>query len=289
MKIGILGPEGTFSDKAYMEYCKKIGVELQGEYYPTIDEVFEAVCSDNDMGADESCDLCIVPIENTLDGYVQRTLDLLLEKNVCIIDENKVSVQFSLVGNVDSLEEINTLYVQFKANGQCRQFINSLKGAKIISTESNMESYYKLGDEKGAAAIVPHHIAVKETNRFVVENVTDSDHNHTRFLIVKKGMAKDNKAMNQPTNPQVKEKVRVPIYVMPVEDRPGILFEILKSFNDNKINMISIMSRPTKQELGTYNFYIEIDGRLERLDVILDTLEDIKKSSDVKVLGVYKE
>ncbi len=289
MKIGILGPEGTFSDKAYMEYCRKIGVELQGEYYPTIDEVFEAVCSDNDMEADESCDLCIVPIENTLDGYVQRTLDLLLEKNVCIIDENKVSVQFSLVGNVDSLEEINTLYVQFKANGQCRQFINSLKGAKIISTESNMESYYKLGDEKGAAAIVPHHIAVKETDRFVVENVTDSDHNHTRFLIVKKGMAKDNKAMNQPTNPQAKEKVRVPIYVMPVEDRPGILFEILKSFNDNKINMISIMSRPTKQELGTYNFYIEIDGRLERLDVILDTLEDIKKSSDVKVLGIYKE
>lgn len=289
MKIGILGPEGTFSDKAYMEYCKKIGAELQGEYYPTIDEVFEAVCSDNDMGNEESCDLCIVPIENTLDGYVQRTLDLLLEKNVCIIDENKVSVQFSLVGNVKSLDEIKTLYVQFKANGQCRQFINSLKGAKIISTESNMESYYKLGDEEGAAAIVPHHIAVKETGRFVVENVTDSDHNHTRFLIVKKGLAKDNKATNEPTNPNAKEKVRVPIYVMPVEDRPGILFELLKSFNDNKINMISIMSRPTKQELGTYNFYIEIDGRMERLDVILDTLDEIRKSSDVKVLGIYKE
>ena len=54
-------------------------------------------------------------------------------------------------GVVKSLDEIKTLYVQFKANGQCRQFINSLKGAKIISTESNMESYYKLGDEEGAA------------------------------------------------------------------------------------------------------------------------------------------
>lgn len=289
MKIGILGPEGTFSDKAYMEYCKKIGYQLEGEYYPTIDEVFEAVCSDNSMEAEETCDLCIVPIENTLDGYVQRTLDLLLEKNVCIIDENKVSVQFSLVGNVRSLEEIKTLYVQFKANGQCRRFINSLHGAKIVSTESNMESYYKLGTEKGAAAIVPHHIAIKEKNRFVVENVTDSDHNHTRFLVVKKGEAKDNKAVNEPSNPEVRQKVRVPIYVMPVEDRPGILFEILKSFNDNKINMISIMSRPTKQELGTYNFYIEIDGRMERLDVILNTLEDIRKSSDVKILGIYKE
>lgn len=289
MKIGILGPEGTFSDKAYMEYEKKIGHQLEGEYFQTIDEVFEAVCSGRESDDTELCQLAIVPIENTLDGYVQRTLDLLLEKDVCIIDENKVPVKFSLIGNVSSLEEITTLYVQFKANGQCRQFINSLKGAKIISTESNMESYYKLGDEKGAAAIVPHHIAVKETEKFVVENVTDSDHNHTRFLIIKKGKAKDNQAVNQPSSLSEKPRVRVPIYVMPVEDRPGILFEILQNFNDHKINMISIMSRPTKQELGTYNFYIEIDGSMERLDVILDTLNQIEKSSDVKILGIYKE
>lgn len=289
MKIGILGPEGTFSDKAYLEYEKKINQELTGVYYPTIDEVFEAVCSDNDLDLQEQCDLCIVPVENTLDGYVQRTLDLLLEKKVCIIDENTVPVQFSLVGNVESLEEITTLYVQFKANGQCRQFINSLKGAKIISTESNMESYYRLGEDKGSAAIVPHHIAVKETDRFVVENVTDSDHNHTRFLVVKKGEARDNKAVNQPTNIAESVRVRVPIYVMPVEDRPGMLFEILQSFYDRKINMISIMSRPTKQELGTYNFYIEIDGKMDRLDIILDTMQDIKKNNDVKILGIYKE
>lgn len=289
MKIGILGPEGTFSDKAYMEYERKIGQQLEGEYFQTIDEVFEAVCSSDEDKDSELCQLAIVPIENTLDGYVQRTLDLLLEKDVCIIDENKVAVQFSLVGNVNSLDEITTLYVQFKANGQCRQFINSLKGAKIISTESNMESYYKLADEKGAAAIVPHHIAAKEKDRFVVENVTDSDHNHTRFLIIKKGQARENKAINQPTNPDCKIRVRVPIYVMPVGDRPGMLFEILKNFNDRRINMISIMSRPTKQELGTYNFYIEIDGSMERLDIILETLQDIKKNNDVKILGIYKE
>lgn len=289
MKIGILGPEGTFSDKAYMEYEKKIGQQLQGQYFQTIDDVFGAVCSSDGTMDEELCQLAIVPIENTLDGYVQRTLDLLLEKDVCVVDENKVAVQFSLVGNVSSLEEISTLYVQFKANGQCRQFINSLKGAKIISTESNMESYYKLGDEKGAAAIVPHHIALKEKDRFVVENVTDSDHNHTRFLVIKKGQATDNKATNQPTNPNIKVRVRVPIYVMPVEDRPGMLFEILKDFNDRKINMISIMSRPTKHELGTYNFYIEIDGSMEKLDVILDTLQEIKKNNDVKILGIYKE
>ncbi len=289
MKIAILGPEGTFSDKAYLEYTKKIGENLQGQYYPTIDDVFEAVCSDNDMSAYEECELGIVPIENTLDGYVQRTLDLLLEKNVCIIDENMVPVQFSLVANVNSLEEIETLYVQFKANGQCRQFINSLSNTQIMSTNSNMESYYKLGDEAGVAAVVPKHIADKVSDRYVVENVTDSSYNHTRFLIFKKGDSKDNKAINNPTNPMAPVKVRVPIYVMPVEDRPGILFELLQSFYDKKINMISIMSRPTKQELGTYNFYIEIDGSLEQLDLILETLMYIKESNDVKILGIYKE
>ncbi len=289
MKIAILGPEGTFSDKAYLEYEKKIGENLQGQYYPTIDDVFEAVCSNKDMSAYEECELGIVPIENTLDGYVQRTLDLLLEKKVCIIDENMVPVQFSLVGNVENLNEINTLYVQFKANGQCRQFINSLSNAEIMSTNSNMESYYKLGNEKGASAIVPRHIADKVSDRFVVENVTDSNYNHTRFLIFKKGNPMDNKTVNAPTNPDAPVKVRVPIYVMPVGDRPGLLFELLQSFYDKKINMISIMSRPTKHELGTYNFYIEIDGNIEQLDVILDTIGHIKESNDVKILGIYKE
>ncbi len=289
MKIAILGPEGTFSDKAYLEYIKKIGKDLEGKYYPTIDDVFEAVCSDNDISAHEECELGIVPIENTLDGYVQRTLDLLLEKNVCIIDENMVPVQFSLVANVNRVEEIKTLYVQFKANGQCRQFINSLSNAEIMSTNSNMESYYKLGDEEGVSAIVPRHIADKVSDRFVLENVTDSSYNHTRFLIFKKGKADSNKVVNLPTKPEAPVKVRVPIYVMPVEDRPGILFELLQSFYDKKINMISIMSRPTKQELGTYNFYIEIDGRIEQLDEILDTLRHIKEKNDVKILGIYKE
>lgn len=282
-KIAVLGPKGTFCDNAYMEFdrvCKgTVGRGFAPEYCATIDEVFECV-------SNRTCEWGIAPIENTLDGYVQRTLDLLLEKDVHIVAENMVSVQFSLIGNVNSVEEIEQLYVQFKANGQCRNFINSLRNVAIITTESNMESYYRIGDAQGLAAIVPRHIAMQERDnmeQLVIENVTDATNNHTRFVIFKLGETDRTICCRE------SEKVRIPAYIMPKTDRPGILYEILRNFYEKHINLISIMSRPTKQELGTYNFYVEIEGRSEDLDVIFETLDNISKGNDIKILGVYGE
>lgn len=321
MKVAVLGPKGTFCDKAFAEYKIRYGEKLcmegraAGEpetlevtYCPTIDEVFELVCSPENES--DAAELGIVPIENTLDGYVMRTLDLLLEKEVRIIDENLVPVQFSLVANAGSREEIETIYVQFKANGQCRQFINSMKQVKLITTESNMESYYSIGDKKGAAAIVPKHIADAESGRFVIENVTDADKNYTRFVLFRRGSVENTRstaslaevvegAADRNTVDGVGQaekisashsgRVRIPVYIMPTVDRPGLLYAILRIFYEHQINLISIMSRPTKQEMGTYNFYIEIDGLREMLDTILDTLSQIEVYNDIKILGIYDE
>lgn len=283
MKIALLGPEGTFSDMAYMEYAKD--KSLQPVYCATIDEVFEQVCEK------EECEYGIVPIENTLDGYVMRTLDLILEEDVVILDENKVKVQFSLVGNVSGEEEIKQLFVQFKANGQCRKYINSLHGVKLVTTESNMESYYKIGDEPGNAAVVPMHVAADTEKKYVIDNITDADNNYTRFVIFKKGRV-DLKNVKKGEDTRTfleKQKIRIPVYIMPAVDKPGVLFEILREFYDKRINLLSIMSRPTKHEMGTYNFYIEIDGLYEVLDEIAITLNNIKKENDIKILGIYSE
>lgn len=292
MKIAVLGPQGTFSDKAYEQYVKlchdkNINNEYEAVYYPTIREAFKAVLASKD---DAEPMVGIVPIENTLDGYVMPTLDLLLEHDVRIIDETAVPVAFSLVGNVSSLDEIDTLYVQFKAFGQCKDFIDGLNNVKIVNTESNMESYYRIEDTVGAAAIVPTHIAKAEHKRFVHFDVTDSAYNHTRFVVFENGVvdAIEKFSMNLPGN-NTPEKIRIPVYIMPKEDRPGLLYEILKNFYDNKINLISIMSRPTKQELGTYNFYLEIDVMYERLQVVFDTLRLVQKNNKIKLLGVYEE
>lgn len=294
MKIAVLGPQGTFSDKAYEQYVKLCyeknnNVAYEAVYYPTIDDVFKAV-----LASKQSVEpmLGVVPIENTLDGYVMRTLDLLLERNVRILDEITVPVAFSLVGNVKSLDEIDTLYVQFKALGQCREFVNGLNNVKIVNTESNMESYYRIENKVGSAAIVPTHIAREEKECFVHFDVTDSDYNHTRFVVFQNGvvdaMNKDGLA-TELQRVKASDKVRIPVYIMPKEDRPGLLFEILKNFYDNRINLISIMSRPTKQELGTYNFYLEIDVLYERLQVVCDTLRLVQKNNKIKLLGIYKE
>ena len=184
--IAVLGPKGTFCDKSYEEYNKKYeaahGKSLEPLYCPTIDDVFEQLCTN------EACEYAVVPVENMLDGYVQRTLDLLLEKNVYIVDENQVAVQFSLLANTEKIEDIRKIYVQFKTNGQCRQFLHTLHDAEIVTTNSNMESYYKIQDEPGTAAIVPHHVIQADDARMLAEDVTDAKGNHTRFIILRKGV-----------------------------------------------------------------------------------------------------
>lgn len=84
-------------------------------------------------------------------------------------------------------------------------------------------------------------------------------------------------------------KIRVPVYIIPKDERPGVLFEILRSFYEKNINLISIMSRPTKQEMGTYNFYVEIEGEPSQAGMILETLSDISKRNGIKLLGIYPE
>lgn len=318
MKIAVLGPKGTFSDRAYIQYKVYYesniapGEELSPIYFSTIDEVFEHVCPDRAKEIEDLCDLGIVPIENTLDGYVLRTLDLLHEKDTWILDENMVEVQFSLVANAHSVEDIEKIYVQFKTNGQCRHFINSLPKAQIITTASNMDSYYKIEDKKGEAAIVPLHIArsdreglispldnqTSKNEHLIIDYVTDAEVNFTRFVVFKRDLstslsidhAKKRASKAARMAGEDKElKVRIPVYIMPATDRPGILYDILKEFYEKKVNLISIMSRPTKQEMGTYNFYIEIDGLYERIDIILETLDNIKKNNDIKILGIYGE
>lgn len=296
IKMAVLGPKGTFSDRAYIEYNKYYKENINSEevldpvYCSSIDEVFEQVCPDE---GEPMCELGIVPIENTLDGYVLRTLDLLHEKDTWIMDENLVEVQFSLVGNVASVDEIKKLYVQFKANGQCRKFINSLSNVEIITTESNMDSYYKIENNAGEAAIVPCHIA-KEDDRFTVDHVTDADVNFTRFIVFRKAhihadpVARLKRRLEE-SGFDDNQKIKIPVYIMPKIDRPGILFEILREFYENQINLISIMSRPTKQEMGTYNFYMDIDGIHGKREDILRALANIQGFNDIKVLGAYVE
>jgi len=271
-KIAVLGPKGTFSDSASMEYINKLDNKPTQVYYPTIDEAFYSI--------GKECQLGIIPVENTLDGFVQRTLDFLLEMDLYIESEVRIPVQFSLISNVEYLKDIRKLYVQFKASGQCRNFIDSLDDVSILTTQSNMESFNIVeGGNFGEGAIIPKHMLSCSNANFKIDNVTDSENNYTRFIIVRQGGIKCDLKNDK--------SIKVPLYIMPEGDKPGMLFEMLKEFSSKHINLVSIMSRPTKLNMGTYNFYLEIDGKYNQKDIIKESIKKMSKEYKLKVLGFY--
>lgn len=275
-KIAVLGPVGTFSECAAKKYIDAYHLDMEPIFYDSIDETFHAV--------GKECKYGLIPIENTLDGYVQRTLDLMLEMDVVVVDEIIVPVQFSLVSNAPDPAEIKKLHVQFKANGQCRSFINTLKGAKINITESNMESYNLAREgREGEAAIVPAHVDATGFAYFD-RNVTDMSDNYTRFIIVK-DMSHD--PGSRLKKPRREGTMKIPVFVSPLVDRPGMLFDILRTFNERRINLTAIMSRPTKKIMGTYHFYMEIDAYSEDFDTIMEAAKLIDVKYNLKIMGAY--
>lgn len=269
-KVAVLGPKGTFSESALNKYIEQSGKNLDICYFNSIPEVFKNIGNGSNIG--------IVPIENTLDGYVQRSIDSLMDLNLNILQEIVIPVSFSLVSNATDINNIKRLFVQFKAHGQCLKLIESLKDVEIITTNSNMESYNKVKDgNEFDGAIIPEHMYYN--CNFGIKNVTDSENNYTRFLILEPKGEVDFLDENK--------NIKVCLCIIPNIDRSGILYEILQEFYNNNINLCSIMSRPTKKNMGTYNFYIELSCTYYEKDIIFKTLSSLKNNYNVKVLGVY--
>ncbi len=271
MKLAVLGPSGTFSENAADKYIEKVCTKIDKVFYPSIPQAFFATGNE--------CDYGIVPVENTLDGYVQRSLDLLLEQDLHIIDEVIVPVKFSLISNVKRIEDIKKVYVQFKAHGQCLKVLNTLGDAEIVTTQSNVQSLEDFNaDDSPCCAVIPAHM-LKETDYYHIGDITDSKNNFTKFFVITKDKSNVTLIENR--------GIKVSLYIIPEIDRAGILYEILENFYKNKINLSSIISRPTKQNLGTYNFYIEISSNYQEKDKVINTLNSLEKIYSIKVLGIY--
>ncbi|UZQ51688.1 prephenate dehydratase [Clostridium kluyveri] len=271
-EIAVLGPSGTFSEFAAKKYIKKFNKNTKIVLYPTIKKVFDAI--------GKECELGIVPIENTLDGYVQITLDLLSQMNLYIINELVIPVQFSFVSNNLNVSHIKKIYVQFKTQGQCYNFLDQFTEVKIITTASNGECFEKV--KKGISeesSIIPRHILNAE-NRFPfsIENVTDSENNETRFIVISKNSIKYD----------INKSYKTSVIVMDAaDDKPGMFSKILNEFSEKNINLTSIMSRPTRRALGKYYFFIDIEGHYPKEKNIKQVIDKISENNTVKILGSY--
>jgi prephenate dehydratase len=271
-KLAVLGPAGTFSELAAKKYIKNIDNNMEIEFYSTITKAFNAV--------GKECEFGIIPIENTLDGYVQVALDLLAQSDLYIVKELVIPIQFAFLGNASELSEIKKIYAQFKTQGQCCNFLEQLNSTKIITTESNGESYEaaKVG-VVGEGAIVPQYLLNKEKEFSLnIENVTDSKDNHTRFIVLSKNPPKHDHRKTYKTS----------IVIMDAkDDKPGILARVLNEFASRDINLTSIISRPTKIGLGKYYFFIDVEGNYDRDENIRQAINKISENNVVKVLGAY--
>jgi prephenate dehydratase len=270
MKIGYLGPQGTFTEEAGLGPFSFQESDLVS--FTTVGEVIEAVEAGEVSEG-------IVPIENSIEGSFNLTLDMLaFEANVFIEREGIVPIKHNLLVKPGTkMADIKAVVSQPHATAQCRQFLKeNLPGAIAEAANSTAEAAKKVAGENGERAAIGTALAAKLYGLEVLaEDIEDVKGNQTRFIMV--GKKKSARTGQDKTS----------IVVMPQEDRPGILLQILQEFAFRFINLTKIESRPSKKALGQYIFFIDMEGHIED-NVIADALKCLGcKFSDVKFLGSY--
>jgi len=276
LKVGYLGPEGTFSDEASATYRKMIG---KADFMPfsTFHDILLAV----DKGR---IDEGIVPIENSVEGTIGIVTDMLVnDVNLKIKDEIVIPVtHFLLAKKKAPLNKFTEVLSHPQVIDQCKNYIRKkLPKAKIRFTYSSAEAARQAATTIEIEGVeMPAAIANKASARLyglkvIASKINDYPDNSTRFVVLAKN-----------DHPRTgKDKTSIVFSIL--KDRPGGLHNVLGEFAARKINLTKIESRPTKRTLGDYYFFIDIQGH-RRDGLISQTLSNVKrKSSFFKVLGSY--
>jgi prephenate dehydratase len=273
MEIGILGPEGTFSETAAMLWLKEGGriENVKITYYETIFDVSESVLG-------KEVNYGIVPIENSLEGSVGDTLDVLSSNNaheMQIVGEVLVPIRICLLFN-GSVAEIRKLVSHPHALAQCKQFIRKqLMKVELKSVDSTARAAKMASQSEDIAALASAEAAKRYGLTILKEDVQDMD-SVTRFVVLSSSRIK--------ALPTGKDKTSILLYL---KERPGALYDVLGEFAQRGINLTKIESRPSKRALGDYMFHIDCEGHLEEAE-IKEALKGVeKKATTLKILGTY--
>ena len=261
MKLGYLGPKGTFSHEAAIKYDS----DMEYVEYNTLYETVQAI-SNNEV------DEIIVPIENSIQGGVRDVLDSLIEtENIFIKKEIILKInQNLLVSKETNKENIKTIYSHPQALAQCKKYlIDNFKNVKLVEVSSTAFSAKKIIGKAEVAAIANKACATEYGLKILEENIQDNDFNETKFWVISR---KKNNTGNKMS------------LVFSTKDTPGALYKVLRIFYSNDINLTKIESRPAKTVLGEYIFLID----LEINKYIEIALKDLKEECKfIKILGIY--
>ena len=265
LKVAYLGPAGTFSESAAR---KHFGSAPALQPVPTIDEVFRAVDAGN-------VDYGVVPVENSTEGVVGGTLDLLLGNPVKVCGEVRLRIHQHLLARGQSLEDARTLYSHSQSLAQCHEWLNrNVPHLSRIPVASNAEAARLAADDPTACAIAGEAAARLYGLHVLEYNIEDDPRNTTRFLVVS----------THDAGPSGADKTSL---VCSAPNRPGAMHGLLEPFARHDVSMTKLQSRPARSGLWEYVFYIDIEGHQSDPEVAAALAELSSKASFVKVLGSY--
>ena len=268
LKIGFLGPEGTFTQTAVF---KHFGHSVRALPFHTIDEVFQEVeCGAADFG--------VVPIENSTEGSVNNTLDMFLTSPLKIAGEIELRIEQHLMARHKGLDKIERICAHEQSLAQCRGWIReNLAHVELVGMSSNAAGARRARDEDGTAAIGPEVAADVYELEILVNNIEDRPDNATRFLVIGRNLLAASG----------EDKTTLLISTSDTAGGAGVLHHLLQPLATHGVSMTRIESRPSRRKNWDYVFFLDIEGHAEQPPVS-DALAELERDASLfKVLGAY--
>jgi chorismate mutase / prephenate dehydratase len=263
--VSYLGPQGTFSEMALV---KQFGGSVEALPCASIDEVFRSA----ETGAAQ---YAVVPVENSTEGAIGRTLDLLLATPLRICAEVVLRVQQNLLAKGASLKNVRKVYSHAQSLAQCHGWLSQhLPSAERISVSSNAEAARIAAKEAGAVAIGPEIAAERYGLRVLAGAIEDDPKNRTRFLVLGA----------QDAAPSGADRTSL---VMTAHNRPGAVHDLISPFAAHGVSMTRLESRPARTGQWEYYFYVDIEGHRDDERVAAALAELKTRAPFVKIFGSY--
>ncbi len=268
MTIAYLGPSGTFSEEAAL---KRFGSAITTLACDSIDEVFRTV----ESGA---ASYGVVPVENSTEGAVSKTMDLLLQTPLLVCGEIQLPVHQFLMAQQTDLSIINKIYSHPQSFAQCNHWLKTnlpqLGNAAYINAASNADAARQAAQDKNAAAVAGKRAAEIFGLTICAENIEDDPRNTTRFLVIGK----------QEVSVSGKDKTSL---ILSTNNRAGAIYQLLAPLAQHGVSMSRLESRPSQTGLWQYVFFVDIEGHQQDKNVsaALEALRD--NAMFLKILGSY--
>jgi len=263
--VSYLGPPGTFSEMALV---KQFGASVEAQPCASIDEVVRSA----ETG---TVQYAVVPVENSTEGAIGRTLDLLLATPLKICAEVVLRVQQNLMAKGASYAKARKVYSHAQSLAQCHGWLSQhLPGAERVSVSSNAEAARLAAKEPGAVAIGPEIAGERYGLKVLARSIEDDPKNRTRFLVL--GAEEAGRSSAERTS-----------LVMTAHNKPGAVHDLISPFAAHGVSMTRLESRPARTGQWEYYFYVDIEGHQQDERVARALAELRAKAPFVKIFGSY--